>query len=145
MKDELPQNEPRYIPSPDEPYMNERQRKYFHDMLVAWRDELSKDIQETAKHLREGEEAGQDEVDHAEYERDIGIEIRTRERELKLVTKIDQALRRIKENRYGYCVETKEPIGIPRLLVRPIANMTKAAQERHEAEERKHKDGKRFL
>ncbi len=134
-----------YIPSDDEPYMNERQLRYFHDTLVKWRKELVHDIEGTAQHLREGEDDGQDNIDHADYERDMTVEIRSREREQKLVAKIDQALQRIKQHTYGHCEVTGSQIGVARLLARPIATMTKEAQEQHEKEEKIRKERDKYI
>lgn len=128
----LPEN---YRPTQKEKFMNERQREYFRRKLLAWRSELLEDYQETREHLGNGDRAGSDFADMASAETDNALELRTRDRERKLVAKIDQALERIDNGTYGYCAETGKPIGLKRLEARPIASLSIEAQERHEAEE----------
>ncbi|TVR98372.1 MAG: RNA polymerase-binding protein DksA [Rhodospirillales bacterium] len=133
----LPQD---YRPSEDEPYMNPRMREYFRQRLLQWREELLEEASETLLHLREGGNAEPDIADRATTETNRALELRTRDRARKLITKIDEALQRIEDGSYGYCEETQEPIGISRLEARPIATMTLEAQERHERMERTHRD-----
>ena len=123
-----------------EPYMNPRQREYFRGKLVAWRDELLKDSSQTIRHLQQETAPQPDVSDRASTETDRAIELRTRDRERKLISKIDEALRRIEEGTYGYCEETGEPIGVKRLEARPIATLSLEAQERHERRERVYRD-----
>jgi DnaK suppressor protein len=127
-----------YTPSESEPYMNAKQLEYFRQKLLAWRDELLKESQETIEHLKEEEWREADLADRASKETDAGVELRTRNRYLKLITKIDAALKRIESGEYGYCEETGEPIGIKRLEARPIATLTIEAQERHEKLEKQY-------
>ncbi len=125
-----------YRPSEDEPYMNPRQLEYFRKKLVAWRDELVAESQETLEHLREEPLREADLVDLASLETDHGFELRTRDRYRKLIYKIDSALGRIEEGSYGYCEETGKPIGLKRLEARPVATLCVEAQERRERKER---------
>ena len=137
MKTDLPEN---YRPNEDEPFMNPRQREYFRRKLLSWREELLKESKETLEHLREesGQEA--DIADRASLETDRSIELRTRDRERKLIGKIDEALVRIENGSYGYCIETSEPISLSRLEARPIATLGLEAQERHERMEKTYRD-----
>jgi DnaK suppressor protein len=128
----LPAN---YRPSKDEPFMNKRQLEYFRLKLLAWRTELLEDYNETRSHLGKGERAGSDFADMASAETNHAQELRTRDRERKLTAKIDQALERIENRTYGYCVDTGNPIGLARLEARPVASLSIEAQERHEEEE----------
>jgi DnaK suppressor protein len=128
----LPEN---YSPTQKEKFMNERQLEYFRKKLLAWRSELLEDYQETRDHLGNGDRAGSDFADMASAETDHALELRTRDRERKLVAKIDEALERIENGTYGYCSETGNPIGLKRLEARPIASLSIEAQERHEREE----------
>lgn len=132
MGTKLPAN---YRPSKDEPFMNKKQIEYFRRKLLAWRTELLDDYNETRKHLEKGERAGSDFADMASAETDNALELRTRDRERKLVAKIDEALERIENGVYGYCAETGNPIGLARLEARPVAALSIEAQERHEHEE----------
>ena len=125
-----------YHPSPDEEYMNANQLEYFRRKLNAWRDELLEESEETVTHLQEENWKEPDVIDRASVEADASLELRTRNRYRKLISKIDQALQRIDEKDFGYCEETGEEIGIPRLEARPIATMTIEAQERHEKMEK---------
>jgi DnaK suppressor protein len=126
---------PKYRPREDEPFMNERQREYFRRKLVQWRTELLAEYLETRTHLEMSDRAGSDFADMASAETDNVLELRTRDRERKLVAKIDEALERIENGTYGYCAETGQPIGLARLEARPIASLSIEAQERHEREE----------
>jgi len=125
-----------YHPSPDEEYMNANQLEYFRRKLNAWRDELLEESEETVTHLQEENWKEPDVIDRASVEADASLELRTRNRYRKLISKIDQALQRVDEKDFGYCEETGEEIGLPRLEARPIATMTIEAQERHEKMEK---------
>ncbi|KHQ51066.1 transcriptional regulator, TraR/DksA family [Mameliella alba] len=129
-----------YRPAEDEPFMNERQTEYFRRKLLAWKAELLSDSRDTIEALQEGTRNIPDVTDRASEETDRAIELRTRDRQRKLVSKIDQALRRIDEGEYGYCEVTGEPISLKRLDARPIATMSLEAQERHERREKVHRD-----
>ena len=129
-----------YRPSNDEPFMNERQLAYFKRKLLDWRDDLHRGSRETVSHLQHETVNHPDDADRASSETDRSLELRTRDRQRKLISKIDEALRRIEEGAYGYCEETGEPIGIARLEARPIATLALEAQERHERRERVHRD-----
>lgn len=131
---------PNYRPSDDEPFMNEKQREYFRQKLLHWRSELLEESNETLQHLQEGGELEPDIADRASAETDRALELRTRDRARKLINKIDAALERIEDGSYGYCQETSEPIGLGRLEARPIATLSLEAQERHEKQERIHRD-----
>ena len=137
MPTRLPKN---YRPSDKEPFMNAKQREYFRQRLQRWRNELLHDTSLTLQHLQEGSLQSPDLADRASAETDRAIELRTRDRERKLIQKIDEALERIKEGEYGYCEETSEPIGLRRLEARPIATLSLEAQERHERMERIYRD-----
>lgn len=125
-----------YRPSDKEPFMNERQREYFRAKLIAWREDILKEAKETLLHLQEENVNHPDLADRASSETDRSIELRSRDRQRKLIAKIDSAIRRIDEGEYGYCAVTGEPISLARLQARPIATMTLEAQERHERNER---------
>ncbi|MEI4231766.1 RNA polymerase-binding protein DksA [Roseovarius sp. D22-M7] len=129
-----------YRPAEDEPFMNPQQLEYFRRKLVAWRQELLDGSRETIEGLQDGTRAIPDVADRASEETDRSLELRTRDRQRKLVSKIDAALRRIEEGEFGYCERTGEPISLKRLDARPIATMTLEAQERHERRERVHRD-----
>jgi DnaK suppressor protein len=133
-------SEPEYRPRDDEPFMNERQLEYFRRKLQAWKDEILRESRETVAHLQAETENHPDLADRATSETDRALELRTRDRQRKLISKIDEALRRIEEGSYGYCEETGEPIGLARLDARPIATLSLEAQERHERRERVHRD-----
>lgn len=133
----LPQD---YRPAEDEPFMNERQLEYFRRKLEAWKQELLEQSAETLEGLQDSARAVPDLADRASEETDRALELRTRDRQRKLVSKIDAALRRIETGEYGYCEMTGEPISLKRLDARPIATMTLEAQERHERRERVHRD-----
>jgi len=130
----------RYRPSEDEEFMNERQREYFKQKLLDWKEDILRESRETLSHLQQETENHPDIADRASSETDRALELRTRDRQRKLITKIDEALRRIEEGVYGYCEETGEPIGLARLDARPIATLSLEAQERHERRERVHRD-----
>jgi len=129
-----------YRPSEDEPFMNERQQEYFRQKLLQWKDDLLRESRETVSHLQTETENHPDLADRASSETDRALELRTRDRQRKLIAKIDEALRRLDEGVYGYCEETGEPIGLARLEARPIATLSLEAQERHERRERVHRD-----
>ena len=129
-----------YRPAEDEPFMNERQTEYFRRKLLAWKTELLDDSKHTIEGLQDGTRNIPDIADRASEETDRALELRTRDRQRKLVAKIDQALRRIDEGEYGYCEETGEPISLKRLDARPIATLSLEAQERHERREKVHRD-----
>ena len=132
--------ETEYIPSEDEPFMNERQLNFFRKKLLDWKEEILKEARETVGHLQAETENHPDLADRASSETDRALELRTRDRQRKLIAKIDDALRRIEDGEYGYCEETGEPIGLARLMARPIATLGLEAQERHERRERVHRD-----
>lgn len=129
-----------YRPSEGEEFMNERQLDYFRRKLNAWKDEIAREARETLVHLQAETENHPDIADRATSETDRSLELRTRDRQRKLISKIDDAMRRIEDGTYGYCEETGEPIGLARLDARPIATMSLEAQERHERRERVHRD-----
>jgi DnaK suppressor protein len=131
---------PDYRPSDDEPFMNPKQREYFRRKLLAWKEELLSESTETLQHLQEGGLREPDLADRASLETDRSLELRTRDRARKLVAKIDEALERIEDGSYGYCIETGEPISLRRLEARPIATLSIEAQERHERLERTRRD-----
>lgn len=133
----LPQN---YRPSEDEPYMNPQQLEYFQKKLINWREELQKESVETLHHMQEESISEADINDRATTETDRSFELRTRDRERKLILKINEALERIDEGTYGYCEETGVPIGIARLDARPIATLCLEAQELHERLEKTHRE-----
>ncbi len=130
---------PDYRPSDDEPFMSERQREYFRQKLLKWRQELLREAEETLEHLQEGGLQEPDLADRASAEMDRTLELRTRDRARKLIAKIDAAIQRIEDGTYGYCEETHEPISLKRLEARPIATLSIEAQERHERMERTHR------
>ncbi|MER5172514.1 RNA polymerase-binding protein DksA [Thioclava sp. GXIMD2076] len=129
-----------YRPAEDEPFMNDRQLEYFRRKLNDWKHELLAQSAETLEGLSESARSVPDVADRASEETDRALELRTRDRQRKLVVKIDAALRRIDEGEFGYCEKTGEPISLRRLDARPIATMTLEAQERHERRERVHRD-----
>lgn len=129
-----------YQPNEKEEYMNDNQLAYFREKLSTWRAELIAESQETINNLKEENWREPDLSDRASLETEAGVELRTRNRYLKLIGKIDAALRRIEDKTYGYCEETGDPIGIKRLEARPIATMTIEAQERHEKLEKQYID-----
>ena len=129
-----------YRPSEKEPFMNERQKEYFRAKLQAWKEEILEESRSTIASLQQDTVAEADLADRATSETDRGLELRTRDRQRKLINKIDQALRRLEDGSYGYCEETGEPISLSRLEARPIATLSLEAQERHERRERVHRD-----
>ena len=129
-----------YRPSEDEPFMNGRQRVYFRQNLMAWKDEIVRQTKETLAGLHEDSTQHADLADRATSETDRALELRARDRQRKLVSKIDAALARIEDGTYGYCEETGEPIGLKRLDARPIATLSLEAQERHERRERVYRE-----
>lgn len=129
-----------YRPSEDEEFMNDRQLEYFKQKLLNWKEEILKESRETLSHLQSETENHPDIADRASSETDRSLELRTRDRQRKLISKIDEALRRIEDGSYGYCEDTGEPIGVARLDARPIATLSLEAQERHERRERVHRD-----
>ena len=129
-----------YRPSEKEPFMNERQKEYFRAKLQAWKEEILEESRSTIASLQQDTVAEADLADRATSETDRALELRTRDRQRKLIAKIDEALRRIEEGTYGYCEETGEPIALSRLDARPIATLSLEAQERHERRERVHRD-----
>jgi DnaK suppressor protein len=131
---------PDYRPTEDEPFMNDTMKEYFRQKLLAWRAELLRESDETLQHLQEGGLQEPDIADRASAETDRALELRTRDRERKLIAKIDAALERIVDGSYGFCEETSEPISIRRLEARPIATLSIEAQERHERLERTHRE-----
>ena len=120
--------------------MNPQQEEYFRQKLLAWRKELMAESRETLDHLHEENWHQADIADRASLETEAGVELRTRNRYLKLVSKIDAAIRRIEEGDYGYCEETGDPIGLKRLEARPVATLSIEAQERHERNEKQYTD-----
>jgi DnaK suppressor protein len=129
-----------YRPSDREPFMNERQREYFRQKLLDWREDILKEAKETLQHLQDENQNHPDIADRASSETDRAIELRARDRQRKLIAKIDAALQRIEDGTYGYCEETGEPITLKRLEARPIATLSIEAQERHERRERVYRD-----
>ncbi|MBV6656476.1 MAG: RNA polymerase-binding protein DksA [Devosiaceae bacterium] len=129
-----------YRPSDDEPFMNERQKRYFRKKLEAWKDEILAEARETLTTLQDQSLNHPDLTDRASSETDRSIELRARDRQRKLISKIDSALRRIDEGTYGFCEETGDPISLKRLDARPIATLSLEAQERHERREKVYRD-----
>ena len=129
-----------YMPAEDEPFMNERQLEYFRRKLLAWKADLLEETATTIEGLQDNARNIPDVADRASEETDRALELRTRDRQRKLIAKIDSALRRIEEGEYGYCEVTGDPISLKRLDARPIATMSLEAQERHERRERVHRD-----
>ena len=129
-----------YRPSESEPFMNERQKEYFRRKLLAWKEEILRESRSTLSNLQEDIGALPDLADRASTETDRALELRARDRQRKLISKIEAALRRIEEDEYGYCEETGEPISLARLDARPVATLSLEAQERHERSERVHRD-----
>ena len=129
-----------YRPSDKEPFMNERQREYFRQKLLDWKEDILKEARETLQHLQDENQNHADLADRASSETDRAIELRARDRQRKLIAKIDAALQRIEDGTYGYCEETGEPIALKRLEARPIATLSIEAQERHERRERVYRE-----
>jgi DnaK suppressor protein len=133
----LPAN---YRPTEKEPFMNAKQREYFRRKLLHWREDILRESTITLQHLQEDTVSEADIADRASTESERALELRTRDRQRKLIGKIDAALQRIEDGSYGYCEETGEPIGLKRLEARPIATLSIEAQERHERRERTYRD-----
>lgn len=129
-----------YRPRADEPFMNDQQREYFRRKLIAWKDEIIRDSELTLNAMQADNDAHPDLVDRASSEGDRAIELRARDRQRKLISKIASALSRIEDGSYGYCEETGEPITLARLDARPIATLSIEAQERHEKREKIYRD-----
>ena len=129
-----------YRPTDKEPFMNERQRDYFRLKLLNWREDILREAKDTLLHLQEENQNHPDIADRASSETDRAIELRARDRQRKLIAKIDEALGRIDDGTYGYCEETGEPISLRRLEARPIATLSVEAQEHHERRERVYRD-----
>jgi DnaK suppressor protein len=130
----------KYIPSENEPFMNERQKSYFRAKLVLWKTDILREARETLEILQQENANHPDLADRASSETDRAIELRARDRQRKLIAKIDAALQRIEDGTYGYCEETGEPISLKRLDARPIATLSIEAQERHERREKIYRD-----
>ena len=137
MTTKLPAN---YKPTNDEPFMNAKQREYFRLKLHNWREDLLQESSATLQYLQQESVNAPDIADRASMEAERSVELRTRDRARKLISKIDDALGRIEDGSYGFCVETEEPIAIRRLEARPIATLSLEAQERHERLERTYRD-----
>ena len=129
-----------YRPTDKEPFMGERQRDYFRAKLLTWKDEILKEARDTLQHLQDENQNHPDLADRASSETDRAIELRARDRQRKLIAKIDAAIQRIEDGSYGYCEESGEPISLKRLEARPIATLSIEAQERHERRERIYRD-----
>ncbi len=131
---------PDYKPLVKEPFMNKKMLEFFQQKLLNWKTELLSESNNTIQHLQEGGNSESDLADRASVETERSLELRTRDRARKLITKIDEALERIENGSYGYCTETNEPISLSRLEARPIATLSIEAQERHERMEKTHRD-----
>jgi len=131
---------PDYVPGDDEEYMNEHQQHYFRVLLIEWKRSIHSAAGQTLQSLQDGPIREADLNDRASSETDWGIELRTRDRQRKLISKIDSALRRIDDGEYGFCEKTGDPIGLRRLIARPVATMTVEAQEAHERREKVSRD-----
>ena len=129
-----------YRPTQDEPFMNPRQRDYFRRKLETWREDILRESRETLENLQEESQNHPDMADRASSESDRALELRTRDRQRKLIAKIDAALKRIEDGTYGFCEETGDPITIARLDARPIATLSLEAQEMHERREKVYRD-----
>ncbi len=131
---------PDYVPNDSEPFMGPRQREYFRRRLGDWKSAILRDTQETLTHLQESEGHAPDIADRASTESVRSLELRTRDRQRKLIAKIDSALKRVENGNYGFCEDSGEPIALKRLIARPIATLSIEAQERHERRERVYRD-----
>jgi DnaK suppressor protein len=129
-----------YRPSDREPFMSDRQRDYFRLKLLAWKEDILKEARDTLQHLQDENQNHPDLADRASSETDRAIELRARDRQRKLVAKIEAALHRLDDGTYGFCEETGEPISVRRLEARPIATLSVEAQERHERRERVYRE-----
>jgi DnaK suppressor protein len=132
--------EAEYRPTENEPFMNPRQREYFRKKLETWKEDILRESRETLENLQEESQNHPDMADRASSESDRALELRTRDRQRKLISKIDAALKRIEDGTYGLCEETGDPIGIARLDARPIATLSLEAQEMHERREKVYRD-----
>jgi DnaK suppressor protein len=137
MAAELPRG---YRPNEEEPFMNDRQREYFRRKLIAWKEDILRESRGTIQNLQSEPTPNSDLADRATTEAERQLELRTRDRQRKLIAKIDSALRRLEDGSYGFCEETGEPISLKRLDARPIATLSLEAQERHERRERVYRD-----
>ena len=137
MANDLPNG---YRPSDAEPFMNERQREYFRRKLIVWKEDILRESRETIQNLQSEVTPNADLADRAATESERQLELRTRDRQRKLISKIDEALQRLEDGSYGFCEETGEPISLKRLDARPIATLSIEAQERHERRERVYRD-----
>lgn len=140
MANKLIKLDPAYKPTASEPFMNDKQREYFRRKLMNWKDEIIRDAEDTLTAMQADTESHPDLVDRASSEGDRAIELRARDRQRKLISKIDAALSRIDDGSYGFCEETGEPISLQRLDARPIATLSLEAQERHERREKIYRD-----
>jgi DnaK suppressor protein len=140
MSDTETQVETGYRPSDDEPFMNEAQKEYFRKKLIRWKQDILKESVETLHVLQSDVDAHPDVADRATSETDRSVELRTRDRQRKLISKIEAALSRIEDGTYGYCEESGEPISLKRLDARPVATLSIEAQERHERREKVYRD-----
>jgi len=129
-----------YEPSETEKFMNARQVEFFRQKLLTWREDILRDSRETLENLQQENVLHADIADRASSESDRTLELRTRDRQRKLISKIDAALRRMDEGTYGYCEDSGEPIGVARLIARPVATLTLEAQEKHERREKVYRD-----
>jgi DnaK suppressor protein len=129
-----------YRPTENEPFMNPRQREYFRRKLENWKEDILRESRETLENLQEESQNHPDMADRASSESDRALELRTRDRQRKLISKIDAALKRIEDGSYGFCEETGDPIGLARLDARPIATLSLEAQEMHERREKVYRD-----
>ncbi len=136
----IPVNDDEYRPSADEAFMNPRQLDYFRRKLIQWKEGILREAKDTLAHLQTESLREPDVTDRASTETDWSIELRTRDRQRKLIAKIDAAMRRIEEGEYGYCEVTGEPISLARLEARPVATMTVESQEKHERQEKVSRD-----
>ena len=133
-------NGKKYRPKDTEPFMCKRQKTYFRQKLLTWKEDILRENRETLQHLQDENNPLPDLADRATTETNRALELRTRDRQRKLISKIDEALKRIEDGSYGYCEETGEPISLRRLDARPIATLSIEAQERHERRERVYRD-----
>ncbi len=140
MSESSPLLPPDYRPSENETFMNPIMREYFRDKLMHWREQILEESSETLHHLQQESGREADVADRASLETERSIELRTRDRERKLLVKIDEALKRLEDGSYGFCEDTSEPIGLKRLEARPIATLSLESQERHERLERTQRD-----
>ena len=136
----LATNKPEYVPSDDEPFMGKKQKDYFRAKLQNWKEEILRESRSTITNLKQENKQQADVADRASSETDRSLELRTRDRQRKLIAKIEAAIKRIDEGTYGYCEETGEPIGLRRLDARPIATLSIEAQEAHERREKVHRN-----